>query len=302
LITVKGHEAYFCVGNAVLIASGDILCTPIRVELVHSVTLIAQPRSKYPLVKRSMLQVGKFETKSNGTFGLIWFTEFGEKFWEACQSIDDNAKLRLRKSGFDEMDWSVSFRFIEFKARLTAKKYKGFFGKPNNSYIEMKVGCLNPNDLRMFLQALVGKFETPPWIMNNWKKTEKATGFTKEYIISSWSEAMGKEITDEETEKKRWGSSLFSSKDKSTESNEDSEFEIFEDDDGNEVKMTIHGALEIEGNEYAIMAYDGGTEFEIMKINRQKDGNISYSGIDDPELYEELSEAATEHLQSSGAV
>ena len=178
---------------------------PIRIELVHSVTLIAQPRSKHPLVKSGGLKSGRFETKKSGTFGLIWFTEFGEKFWEACQSIDDNAKLRLHSSGFDEMDWSVSFRFAGFKARITSKKYKGFFGKPGNSYMELRLGCPNPNDLRMFLQALATKFDTPPWIMNNWSKIEAATGSNKENVINAWSQAMGREITAEETETKGLG-------------------------------------------------------------------------------------------------
>lgn len=268
---------------------------------MHSVTLIAQPRSKYPLVKRSRLQSGKFETKKSGTFGLIWFTEFGENFWEACLSIDDNAKLRLRDSGFDEMNWSVSFRFMGFKARLTAKKYKGFFGKPSNSYIELKIGSVNPNDLRMFLQALAAKFETPPWIMNNWKKVEAASGFQKDDIIKSWSEAMGREITEEETEKKGWGSSLFNKKKKDEPSEDEFEFEIFEDDDGNELKMTIHGALEIEDDEYAIMSYGEDSEFEIMKINRLRGGKVSYSAVEDPQLYDDLSEAAIEYLQSNGS-
>tara|TARA_B100002051_G_C16687523_1_gene613455 strand:- start:417 stop:1247 length:831 start_codon:yes stop_codon:yes gene_type:complete len=275
---------------------------PIRIELVHSVTLIAQPRSKHPLVKSGGLKSGRFETKKSGTFGLIWFTEFGEKFWEACQSIDDNAKLRLHSSGFDEMDWSVSFRFAGFKARITSKKYKGFFGKPGNSYMELRLGCPNPNDLRMFLQALATKFDTPPWIMNNWSKIEAATGSNKENVINAWSQAMGREITAEETETKGWGASLFGSKAKTEEVEEDIEFEIFEDDAGNEMEMTIHGALEVEGDEYAIMSYQDNSGFEIMKINRKRGGKVSYSSVDDSELYDDLSEAATEYLESTGAI
>ena len=57
------------------------------------------------------LKTGKYVAKTSGTFGLLWFTDFGEKFWEACTTVDDNAKLRLRTSGFDEMNWSISFRF-----------------------------------------------------------------------------------------------------------------------------------------------------------------------------------------------
>lgn len=266
-------------------------------QLVHSVTLIAQPRSKTPFAKVSAMKTGKYEPKNSGTFGVMWFTDFGDKFWEACQGVDDSPKLRLRESGFDEMDWSVSFRFAGFKARITSVKYKGFFGKPGNSYMELKIGTQNPNDLMVFLQAFVEKFETPPWIMNNWKKAEAKCGFSKEEIISEWSKGMGREITEEETKVKGWGASLFGSKSKK----EELEYEIFEDADGNDVKMVIHGALEVEDEEYAIMSYADDvvtTEYEIMKINRDKKGNVTYSGVEDEELYNDLSEAAIEHLET----
>lgn len=266
-------------------------------ELVHSVTLIAQPRSKTPFAKVSAMKTGKYEPRNSGTFGVMWFTDFGDKFWEACQGVDDSPKLRLRESGFDEMDWSVSFRFAGFKARITSVKYKGFFGKPGNSYMELKIGTQNPNDLMVFLQAFVEKFETPPWIMNNWKKAEAKCGFSKEEIISEWSKGMGREITEEETKVKGWGASLFGSKS----DKEEQEYEVFEDADGNDVKMVIHGALEVEDEEYAIMSYADDvvtTEYEIMKINRDKKGNVTYSGVEDEELYNDLSEAAVEHLET----
>jgi hypothetical protein len=283
--------------------SGDVLCIPFGVKLVHSVTLLAQPRSKHPLVKRRALSSGKVETKSRGTFGLIWFTDFGEKLWESCQTVDDNAKIRLRSSGFDEMNWSISFRFAGFKARLTSQKYKGFFGTPRNSYLELKLGCSNPNDLRMFVQALSTKFENPPWILNNWKKIELVTGMNQENIVNSWSQAMGREITPEETTLRGWGLPTFGTK-KKEKKPVDSQFEVFEDGDGNKINMRIHGALEIEGTEYAIMSYTdekNASEFEIMKINRGRGGKISYSGVDDQDLYEDLSEAAAIHLEASGA-
>ena len=266
-------------------------------QLVHSVTLIAQPRSKTPFAKVSAMKTGKYEPRNSGTFGVMWFTDFGDKFWEACQGVDDSPKLRLRESGFDEMDWSVSFRFAGFKARITSVKYKGFFGKPGNSYMELKIGTQNPNDLMVFLQAFVEKFETPPWIMNNWKKAEAKCGFSKEEIISEWSKGMGREITEEETKAKGWGASLFGSKS----DKEEQEYEVFEDADGNDVKMVIHGALEVEDEEYAIMSYADDvvtTEYEIMKINRDKKGNVTYSGVEDEELYNDLSEAAVEHLET----
>ena len=269
---------------------------------MHSITLLAQPRNKHPLVKRRALSSGRIETKSRGTFGLIWFTDFGEKFWEACQNVDENAKIKLRSSGFDEMNWSISFRFAGFKARLTSQKYKGFFGTPRNSYVELRLGCRNPNDLRMFIQALSTKFDKPPWALNNWKKIESVTGVNQNDIVGSWSQAMGQEITPEETKTKGWGLPTFGSRTKEKETGT-SEFEIFEDSEGNEVTMRIHGALEVEGDEYAIMSYIDGiaSEFEIMKINRGRGGKISYSGIDDEGLYEDLSEAAAIHLESSSA-
>jgi hypothetical protein len=277
---------------------------PIRAKLVHSVTLIAQPRNKHPMLKTSALKLGDYEIKNRGTFGLLWFTDFGEKFWEACTTVDEGAKIRLRESGFDEMNWSISFRFAGFKARLSAIKYKGFFGSPKNSLIELKIGTGNPNDLRMFLQALCSKFETPPWILNNWKKTETTIGMSKDDIIKSWSDAMGREITEEETKLKGWGSSLFASKPSTEVKIEEDDIEIFEDQDGVEIKMKIHGALEVEGNEYAIMSYvdNISSEFEIMMINRGRGDKVSYSNVENDELYEQLSEAAAQHLEANSAI
>jgi len=269
-------------------------------QLVHSVTLIAQPRTKMPFAKVSALKSGRYEPKKSGTFGLIWFTEFGEKFWEACQGVDDSPKLRLKESGFDEMDWAISFRFAGFKARITSIKYKGFFGKPANSYMELKIGTQNANDLQVFLQAFSEKFETAPWIMNNWKKIEAKSGFSKDEIIAEWSKSIGREISDEETKAKGWGASWFNS-DKKAKKDAEEDYEIFEDAEGNDVKMTIHGALEVEGEEYAIMSYaekSETTEYEIMKMTRAKDGTVSYSAVEDEELYNDLSEAATEHLET----
>ncbi len=271
---------------------------------MHSVTLIAQPRSKHPMVKTGALKSGRFETKSRGTFGLLWFTDFGEKFWEACTTVDDDAKIKLRESGFDEMNWSISFRFAGFKARLTAMKYKGFFGNPRNTLIELKLGSENPNDLRMFLQALASKFDKPPWILNNWKKAESKFGMSKDDIINSWSEAMGRDLAGEKAEKKSWSESIFGSKKKQEVLEDDEDVEIFENEEGEEVRMKIHGSLEVEGDEYAIMSYadNFGSEFEIMKIKRGRENSVSYSNVEDDELYDDLSEAAAQHLEAIGVL
>ena len=275
---------------------------PICAKLVHSVTLIAQPRSKHPLVNTRALKSGRLQTHNRATFGVLWFTDFGEKFWEACTTVDENAKVKLRSSGFDEMNWSVSFRFAGFKARLTALKYKGFFGNPRNSLIELKLGSENPNDLRMFLQALTTKFDKPPWMINNWKKAELKIGMNKEDIIDSWAKGMGREITEEETNGKSWTSSLFGSKTETSVVEEDEDVEVFENEDGEDVRMKIHGALEVEGEEYAIMSYADSfsSEFEIMKIERGKGDDVSYSAVEDEELYDDLSNAAQQHLESIG--
>ena len=277
---------------------------PICAKLVHSVTLIAQPRSKHPLVNTRALKSGKLKTHNRATFGVLWFTDFGEKFWEACTTVDENAKVKLRNNGFDEMNWSVSFRFAGFKARLTALKYKGFFGNPRNSLIELKLGSENPNDLRMFLQALSTKFDKPPWIINNWKKAELKIGMNKEDIIDSWAKGMGREITEEETNGKSWTSSLFGSKTETSVVEEDEDIEVFENQDGEDVRMKIHGALEVEGDEYAIMSYADSfsSEFEIMKIERGKGDDVSYSAVEDEELYDDLSNAAQQHLESIGVL
>ena len=155
----------------------------------------------------------------------------------------------------------------------------------------------------MFVQALSTKFENPPWILNNWKKIELVAGMNQEDVINSWSQAMGREITSEETKPKGWGLPIFRTK-KKEKKPVDSQIEVFEDGDGNEINMRIHGALEIEGAEYAIMSYTdekNASEFEIMKIDRGRGGKISYSGVDDQDLYEDLSEAAAIHLEASGA-
>ena len=261
-----------------------------------------RPRSKHPLVNTRALKSGKLKTHNRATFGVLWFTDFGEKFWEACTTVDENAKVKLRSSGFDEMNWSVSFRFAGFKARLTALKYKGFFGNPRNSLIELKLGSENPNDLRMFLQALSTKFDKPPWVINNWKKAELKMGMNKEDIVDSWAKGMGREITEEETNGKSWTSSLFGSKTETSVVEEDEDVEVFENEDGEDVRMKIHGALEVEGEEYAIMSYADSfsSEFEIMKIERGKGDDVSYSAVEDEELYDDLSNAAQQHLESIG--
>ena len=289
----------------VIKVSGAILCMPICANQVHSVTLIAQPRNKHPLVNTRALKSGRYETHNRGTFGVLWFTDFGEKFWEACTTVDENAKIKLRKSGFDEMNWSISFRFAGFKARLSAFKYKGFFGNPRNSLIELKLGSDNPNDLRMFLQALATKFDKPPWMLNSWKKAEQQVGMNKEDVIDSWSKGMGREITEEESNPKSWASSLFgSSKTETMTIAEDEDIEIFENQDGEDVRMKIHGSLEVEGEEYAIMSYADSfsSEFEIMKITKGKGNDVSYDTVEDEELYEHLSEAAAQHLESIGVL
>ena len=256
------------------------------------------------MVKTGALKTGRFETKSRGTFGLLWFTDFGEKFWEACTTVDDAAKIKLRESGFDEMNWSVSFRFAGFKARLTAMKYKGFFGNPRNTLIELKLGSENPNDLRMFLQALTSKFDKPPWILNNWKKAELKLGMSKDDVVNSWSEATGRDLASEKAEKKSWSESIFGSKKKQEIREDDEDVEIFENEEGEEVRMKIHGSLEVEGDEYAIMSYADNlsSEFEIMKIKRGRGNSVSYSNVEDDELYDDLSEAAAQHLEAIGVL
>ncbi len=183
-------------------------------------------------------------------------------------------------------------------------KYKGFFGNPRNTLIELKLGSENPNDLRMFLQALASKFDKPPWILNNWKKAESKFGMSKDDIINSWSEAMGRDLAGEKVEKKSWSESIFGSNKKQEILEDDEDIEVFENEEGEEVRMKIHGTLEVEGNEYSIMSYadNFGSEFEIMKIKRGRGNSISYSNVEDDELYDDLSEAAAQHLEAIGVL
>jgi hypothetical protein len=64
--------------------------------------------------------------------------------------------------------------------------------------------------------------------------------------------------------------SIFGSKKKQEVLEDDEDVEIFENGEGEEVRMRIHGSLEVEGDEYAIMSYadNFSSEFEIMKIKR----------------------------------
>ncbi len=73
-------------------------------ELVHSVTLIAQPRSKTPFVKVGAMKTGKFEPRKSGTFGIMWFTDFGDKFWEACQGVDFSCLIVTLLHHFQNME------------------------------------------------------------------------------------------------------------------------------------------------------------------------------------------------------
>ena len=156
----------------------------------------------------------------------------------------------------------------------------------------------------MFLQALASKFDKPPWILNNWKKAELKIGMSKEDVVNSWSEAMGRNLAEEEGEKKSWSESIFGSKKEQEILEDDEDVEIFENQEGEEVRMKIHGSLEVEGDEYAIMSYADSfsSEFEIMKIKRGRGNSVSYSNVEDDELYDNLSEAAAQHLEAIGVL
>jgi hypothetical protein len=44
------------------------------------------------------------------------------------------------------------------------------------------------------------------------------------------------------------------------------------------------------------------SEYEILMINRGSDNKISYSNVEDDELYGQLSEAAAQHLEANSAI
>ena len=266
---------------------------------MHVVTLLAQPRNKHPLAGRKSLRKGRLETVGRGTFGLVWLTDFFEQFWGCVQDIDTDAKLRLRESGFDEMNWTVAFRFAGFKARLTSRKYKGFYGVPRNCYLELKLASPNPNDLRMFLRLLADKFEKPPWAFNNWSKLEAGCGYDRKAVIDAWSQAMDREISVADAAG-GWNLPFLSgakaAADAPAAAADGNDIEMLTDSEGREHRFRVHGTLELEGEEYAVMSpAEGGEDvLEVDILHVAKGGG--YESVDDEELFNALAEAAQEHL------
>lgn len=265
---------------------------------MHVVTLLAQPRDKHPLARARPLRKGQLKTIGRGTFGLVWLTDFFAAFWDCVQDIDAGAKLRLRESGFDEMNWAVAFRFAGFKARLTARKYKGFYGVPRNCYLELKLASANPNDLRMFLRLLAEKFEKPPWVFNNWNKLEAGCGYDREAVVGAWSQAMDREISAEDTSS-GWSLPFLGgakTEDDSAPETDTSDIEVLTDSEGQEHRFRHYGILEVEGEEYAVMApVDGDDDvLDVDILHVAPDGG--YEAIEDEELFSALAEAAQEHL------
>jgi len=273
---------------------------------MHAITVLAQPRRKKPLLNCKALKHGRYEARKRGTFGVLWFTDFGQALWDTMQEIDPEVRLKLRHSGFDEMDWTISFRFRGFKARLTASRYKGRIGVPRNCYLELKLGAVNPNDLRNFIQELAdhfkGKGKRPPWVFNRYDKLAETTGHDREAILKAWEEAMGTEIKPPEQVKlekpqKRW--SLFGRK---GDAKADDDIEVMVDAEGHELRFRHLGTLEVDDVEYAIMEPDTEVageprEINIFSITRDADGAPTYAGIEDEELFDQLAEYAEEYIE-----
>ena len=281
--------------------------------LMHVIKVVAQPHGTHPLVKSGSLKRGVYDVRKRGTFGLIWLTDFGELVWNTCKEVNPNAKIRLSKSGFDEMNWTVSFRMEGFKIKLTSKKYKGFLGYPRNCYLELKIGAENPQDLQKFVQTIAENYAYIPWEINNWQKMEKKTGLDQKMITEQWIQAGGKDISEYE-EKASVGilakvtgffkavvSKIpFISKLKRGAKSKNEEEIVLVDGDGIERTFELHGTLEMKGSEYAILLPSGGNknEFNILEIVKSK-GNVSYEGIDDEVLFRELSAHAEQYVSNS---
>ena len=280
---------------------------------MHVVKVGAQPHKKQPLVKTGSLKRGVYDVRKRGTFGIIWLTDFGELVWNTCKEVNPGAKIRLSKSGFDEMNWTVSFRMEGFKIKLTSKKYKGFLGYPRNCYLELKVGAENPQDLQKFFQTIAENYAYNPWEINNWQKMEQKTGLDQKMVADQWTQAGGKDIS-EYGEKSSVGiiakvTAIFSnvaskipfiSKLKRGSKSKGEEKIVLVDDDGIERTFELHGTLEMRGSEYAILLPSGGSknEFNILEIVKSN-GNVSYEGIDDEVLFRELSAHAEQYVSSS---
>ena len=277
---------------------------------MHVVTVVAQPRKKHPLVKSKALKKGIYDVRKRGTFGLIWLTDFGELVWNTCKEVNTEAKIRLSKSGFDEMNWTVSFRMEGFKIKLTSKKYKGFLGYPKNCYLELKVGAENPQDLQKFLQTVAENAEYPPWKINNWQKMEKKSGLDEKMVADNWSEAGGKNVSEYEDKdiagvvanirgliKAIVSKIPFISKFKKKVKSKSEKEIVLVDGDGIERIFGLHGTLEMKGSEYAILLPVGGkkNEFDILQIVKSN-GDISYEGVEDEVLFRELSAHAEKYV------
>ena len=63
----------------------------------------------------------------------------------------------------------------------------------------------------------------------------------------------------------------------------DSQFEVFEDRDGNEINMRIHGALEIEGDSMMKAGIMDGDIVLIERCNMASDGEIVVALVDGEE-------------------
>ena len=154
------------------------------------VRLYAQPNDEFPYLKKKSLEKQDYE-ETDGLWGAIPFTDIGEEAWRAMKSLNKDASIKLSKSAFGGIPWTILFHSEGLRAVVSCQKYTS--GPiPDGVYIEIKA---EGEDfvVKKFVRRLFGRLETKPWKMTDWNDFEKATGLDMKAVISTWKKYSEKE-------------------------------------------------------------------------------------------------------------
>lgn len=156
------------------------------------VVLYAQPEDEFPYVKKNALKQKEYK-ETEAIFGAIPFTNIGEEAWMAIKSTDRDSTIKLVRSGFKGIPWTVLFYSDNLKAVVTCEKYTA--GRmPKNVFIELKVEG-EEKVLKRFVRRLMGRLDRKPWKMTDWDDFEDETGKGMKSVIRSWKKFAEKEQT-----------------------------------------------------------------------------------------------------------
>lgn len=148
-----------------------------------SITFIAQPTSKTPIISKKGLKKGIIE--DGKTIG-IWFTDIGINLWEAALSMDSNSTIELEKFT-GAVFWTIVIKTKFFSLRLTSKQY----------YVPLKGGTIDPMAIRIditgtsdmiddHLKRFLGNYEKPPYDFRKPENLEKSFKISLGPILRSW--------------------------------------------------------------------------------------------------------------------